>query len=109
MIEELITDLLAAEIGSRSLDDRITSELHPRMVLEASLHYTTSLDAMLTLVPEGGSCKVEQTPAGNGSASFCGPGDEEGYCKIAASPALAGCIAFFTAFSERSNVAEAGK
>lgn len=101
--EQLIAALEAATEGSRELDEQIASEcnilLYP--------HYTTSIDAALTLVPEGCIWKVFSDYPGD--AYFAdvekwvpGQGGPENWRTDGAcsSPALALCIAALRARSE---------
>ncbi len=90
MTQDLIARLEAAEEGSRELDAAIAEEVHPLLKTYAhdtergpghwispkdgkvyALDYTTSLDAALTLVPEGFSWFIEHIAVQNrGTRAF---------------------------------------
>ena len=100
-MSDLIARLGAASEGSRALD----WEIHVRNGLDGvGMHathpaYTTSLDAALTLVPDGWDWQVEGgTPpmcamVSDNGGKFLIQGDQEFYAYHKTSPALALCIA----------------
>ena len=60
-MDDFIAEIESAEEGGRDFDYQIECWLHERaLVLWDALHYTTSLDAALTLVPEGWSLHIDQ-------------------------------------------------
>lgn len=89
-LDDLIQKLEAAtEGGGRELDHALRAIHKP--ATRAELHYTTSLDAALKLVPRGWSWRVGNLPSGRGFASL---GTQRSLQDIVgAAPALALCIA----------------
>lgn len=86
MMEALIAELESAEKGSRELDVKIGMALG-----KTPEWYSESLDAALTLVPEGRASAILIYESGRASAAIGEPpqfGDHE-----APTPALALCIA----------------
>ena len=96
-IDTLIRELEEATEGSRKLDEKIHKAIgdpgadDPRLFAfehgDYPPHYTTSIDAALTLVPEGCRWDIQQDK----TAAFASiDGETTGRC---ATPALALCIA----------------
>ena len=121
-MKELIERLERATEGSRGLDARVGIAANGKMLRHPNVrgswiwpHYTTSIDAALTLVPEGWGAKITIPKGRSGAASVFDPsnGEEWGQngllqdragnrpdliefsrtFKHAATPALALCIA----------------
>jgi len=122
VIDELIARLEAATVGSRELDAEIWLSIMKNgesmlMALRESPHYTASLDAALTLVPEGWAWELDwdkdgdATPAWStwSASAFCHPADRDpqnphcprGMSRKAKTPALALCIAALRAREKR--------
>jgi hypothetical protein len=96
-MQELIKRLEEATEGSAGLDHEIADAVGFPMLARAIPYYTTSLDAALTLVPEGAIWTIS---CGDGEPGFAfidtGGRIEE---HDAATPALALCIAALRARS----------
>ena len=96
---DLIARLEAAEIGSRELDAAIYDAIDsPAIKIKTTLDYdfpayTTSLDAALTLVPEGLAWGVADRKDKSKPLAICGHADNPMTETYAATPALALCIA----------------
>lgn len=105
-MDDLIARLEAAPEGSRELDQDIFFAVHDqdREAYRAVgppgvLPYTTSLDAALTLVPEGCQWGLEVWGENGGNAAWVMP--PHGHpSRYAATPALAICIAALKAGGE---------
>lgn len=120
--DELIDALERATGPSRWLDAEIAALIHPNQPCEAnedgtiwvpgvgsesgrtltSRMYTASVDAALTLVPEGYECYVERYKDGSGSANIMRDFDDGGticVVSVVANPAIAINIAALMARS----------
>jgi hypothetical protein len=90
-IADLIAQLKAASEGSQGLNIEISLLVLPQRSSELALRdYTRSLDAALTLVPEGRAWVVRDLKPGCYAAIFTG--QDRGVAKAATVP-LALCIA----------------
>ena len=99
-IKPLIAELEQAKEGSRKLDNAIESLMpfpkptNPDEVVGYPPYYTTSLDAALTLVPEGWSYMIEGGLSTQSPSAYLAHPETEGFVQGIASPsALALCIA----------------
>ena len=94
---DLITRLEQAAEGSRDLDLAIEKAFErcdpPELLAFPLPHYTTSLDAALTLVPEGWAWDLMAWPNEPSEAAICQPGSPHLGRWKGATPALALCIA----------------
>ncbi len=106
-MKALIAKLEAATEGSRVLDCFIAYGLHPDFISEADCapHYTTSIDAALTLVPERAvwalSCNDEYPGLFRGTVMPRLSDDNASDATVhAPTPALALCIAALKAREE---------
>lgn len=122
-MNDLIEKLEAATEGSRELDADIAQHVDwPRIrgakrlpdrpdssgyfeisadTWQAVPRYTTSLDAALTLVPEGWGCDLGIWPSGNGARLTPGVNIFHAIYREAQTPALALCIAALKARGEQ--------
>lgn len=97
--EELIAALEKAEAGSyelsREVDGWLFREHHEEWKKASSMAYTQSVDAALTLVPEGWRIYMERKPTEPPQPWFVTvrPHAKDGWDSVADSPALALCIA----------------
>ena len=89
---ELIDRLEAAQEGSRELDAEIGAEAR-YMSPKSVPHYTTSIDAALTLVPEGSTGFLLNADEPYSQATIFRDGDGAIGQGLGKSPALALCIA----------------
>jgi hypothetical protein len=106
---DLLAMLEAATEGSRTLDILVASDVLTKQQVTDFLleeytrqsggkvpHYTTSIDAALTLVPEGTEWILETVPEEGGYGAGVG---ESMWNSFALTPALAICIAALKARS----------
>ena len=92
MTESMIAELEKAKKGRKGLDLKIRRLIQPYDF--TYLSYTTSIDAALTLVPEGWSYMIEGGLSTQSPSAYLRPPSQPGFDQgIAGTPALALCIA----------------